>query len=264
MNDYMKHNIINYAWHQFLYGYDNQDRKNSLLSMVRDYPVKFDNEDAVAIYVDDFSLPNLEIGSDVNYFQVETVAREYLSIVIVDKIVEDSMRMIEIEKLEERMKSFIANINRIMINPGMEEIYSISELASILKDTKKFYYEEYIKLIETGKFQGNIFGLRLSFMDLNFFIKYYKKALNMNKHFSVLIDNHNTSTLVSQKAVNGIVTKRCTGDISMKVVTDPGDWKVYYDLTGQLAEVVHDYSGMELDDSYSKYLKKIRDKRIIG
>lgn len=262
MNDYMRYSIVEYAWHQFLYGYNGEERTKFLESMVDTHPVKIDG-DAAAVLVSDYSLPIVESSLECDKYQVMTLAREYMSVVLVDAIVEQSIRQVELDKLNDRMKSFIKVVNRLMINPGFDDIEDISEFSKILKEAKRFYSEEYVKLCQTGKFQGDITSLQLGFVDLNTFVTYYKKALGMKKHFSVIIDQQEVGAIISQKAINGIVTKRCTGDISMKVACQPEEWKTYYDLNGMFAEAVHDYSAVELDDSYAKYVKDLKKNRMI-
>lgn len=263
MNDYMRDSIVEHAWHQFLYGYEGEELTKFLQSMAEKYPVKLDNTEPVAIYIDEYSLPIVENPVKCDVFQVKTIAREYTSVLLVDQIVEQTMRQVELDKLNEKMKSFINAVNRLMINPGFCGVSDISEFSKILKEAKKFYSEEYVKLLQTGTFQGDITSLRLGFVDLNFFMNYYKRALNTRRHFSVVVDCKGSGALVSQQALNGIVTKRCTGDISMKIACEPDSWKSYYDLTGMLAESVHDYSAVELDESYAKYIKELRKKRMI-
>lgn len=263
MNEYMRDSIVEYAWHQFLYGYNTEQRKEFLQSMVDSHPIKLDNTEAVAVLVSDYSLPKVDNPVECDKYQVMTLAREHFNVVLVDAIVEQTMRQVELDKLNEKMKSFIKAVNRLLLSPGFDDIQDISEFSKVLKDVKKFYSDEYVRLLQTGTFQGDITSLRLGFIDLNSFAHYYKKALNTRRHFSVIIDHQNTEALVSQKAVNGIVTRRCTGDISMKIACEPQEWGTYYDLNGMFAEAVHDYSAVELDSSYADYVKQLRKKQMI-
>ena len=43
----------------------------------------------------------------------------------------------------------------------------------------------------------------------------------------------------------------------MKVATAPEDWETYIDTRDQLVEDVHDYSTIEVDDSYKNYGLKL-------
>lgn len=263
MNEYMRDSIVEHAWHQFLYGYNGEERTKFLQSMVDSHPIKFDSTDAAAVLISDYSLPIVDNPVKCDSYQMGSVAREHFSVVLVDAIVEQTIQQIELDKLNDKMKSFIKAVNRLLLNPDFDKIRSIEEFSKVLKDVKKFYSDEYIRMLQTGSFQGDITSLRLGFIDLNFFASYYKKALNMKRHFSVIIDQQKVGTVVSQQAVNGIVTRRCTGDISMKIACQPDEWKSYYDLSGMFAEAVHDYSAVELDDSYAKYVKELRKKHLI-
>jgi hypothetical protein len=263
MNEYMRDSIVEHAWHQFLYGYNGEERTKFLQSMADNHPIKLDSTDAAAVLISDYSLPIVDNPVKCDSYQMGSVAREHFSVVLVDAIVDQTIQQVELDKLNDKMKSFIKAVNRLLINPGFDDIHDISEFSKVLKEAKKFYSDEYIRMLQTGSFQGDITSLRLGFIDLNFFASYFKRALNMNRHFSVIIDQRKVGAVISQKAVIGIVTRRCTGDISMKIACEPRDWKTYYDLSGLLAEAAHDYSAVELDDCYAKYVKELRTKRMI-
>ena len=79
-------------------------------------------------------------------------------------------------------------------------------------------------------------------------------------YFGIIIDGSNDFSLETYKLVNGYVTRRINGDLSMKVVTDPEKWYTYYDNGGEFAEAVHDYGIVELDSSYSDRTKKMMKK----
>lgn len=257
MNAYMKSAIVTHAWHEFLYGYNNEDRKIFLNEMVEDYPIKIDNDQPAAVYINDFMLPVVSTDVVPERFRLEAVAREYLSFTLVNAIVEQSIKQVELEKLNNKMNAFIERVNRLFVSNSSFCIDSISSLRDALITSKDFYKEQYMKLMKNGCFDGDITSLPISFMDICSFARYYKKAIGMNKHFSVILDYDGTGAVVSQQAVNGLVTSRITGDYSVKVVCQPEEWKTFYDFGGQFAEAVHDYSVVELDDSYNNNMKKI-------
>lgn len=62
----------------------------------------------------------------------------------------------------------------------------------------------------------------------------FKKMINTNSHFSLIFDRQTPVSLVSQQAINGLVTRRINSDISLNVVCERNDCKTYYDLTGML------------------------------
>jgi len=256
MNAYMKSAIVTHAWHEFLYGYNNEDRKIFLNEMVEDYPIKIDNDNPAAIYIDDFMLPNISTSVNPERFRLEAVAREYFSFTLVNAIVEQSMKQIKLEELNNRMNKFIDRVNQLFVSNDDISISNISILRDALVTSKEFYKEQYMKLMKNGCFDGDVTSLPISFMDISMFANYFKRAIGMNRHFAVILDYQGTGAVVSQQAVNGLVTRRITGDYSVKVACQPEEWKNFYDFGGQFAESVHDYSVVELDDSFKSYIKK--------
>ena len=85
-------------------------------------------------------------------------------------------------------------------------------------------------------------------MELTTFMEMFKRMINTNCHFSLIFDQQNPSQLISQQAINGIVTRRINSDISMNVVCDRDKWNTYYSLDGMLAEPTHDYGDRNLED----------------
>lgn len=49
--------------------------------------------------------------------------------------------------------------------------------------------------------------------------------------------------------MNEYMKRRITSCFSMKVACDPNEWLTYYDLSGEIAEDLHDYINIELDSS---------------
>jgi hypothetical protein len=125
MNEYMKNSIVNYAWHQFLYARNTRERKEFLDIMVDDYPVKMDSDVPAAIYVGDFMLPIVERFDEPEMFRVQSVAREHFSFVLVSAIVEQAIRQVGIDVLNERMEKFIKNVNRLFVSNDDMEISDI-------------------------------------------------------------------------------------------------------------------------------------------
>ncbi len=258
MNEYTKRRIVTHAWHEFLYGYNGEERAKDLQDMCEMFPVSFDNTGAVAVYISDYSLPVVEDRVKCDPYQEKIIASEHLSLTILIAILNKSVKDIGIDELNERMSKFLERISSLFLEDRV--VVDIEELLEVLVRAREFYSSEYVKMVQTGKFQGNINDSGIKFMELIMFIENYKRALGMRGHFSVVIDQQQVGTVVSQKAVNTIINRRCCGDITMKVAVEPGEWKSYYGFNGQLAESVHDYSTVELDNSLYEHVKKLRLK----
>lgn len=259
MNEYMKDAIATHAWHEFLYGEAGEERKKFLDSMADDYPIKLDSNEPAVIYVDDFSLPKVDAVNPLDT-RVSSIAREYCSFSLVAALVEQTIRQNELSMLNEKLSRFIKSANRMFITDEDMSISDIEGLRNALLAGKKFYLENYTKLMETGNWYGDFSTLPISFIDLSTFVTSYKRALGRSAHFAFVLDYSGTGAIVSQKAVNGLVTKRIAGDAAIKVVCHPEEWKSYTDLNGILAEDVHDYSSVDLDGSFREYVNALRKK----
>jgi hypothetical protein len=261
MNEYMKDAIATHAWHEFIYCKNNEERKSFLDSMRDDYVIKLDSNEPAVVFVDDFMLPTIDIGMRTMDTRVKSIAREYLSFTLVAAIVEQTIQQNKLEELNQKMVKFIKDVNRLYINDDEFHISDVSGLLDALKKSKEFYRNHYVELMHTGEWSGDFSTIPISFMEFSMFITAYKRALGRSSHIGMVLDYQGSGAVVSQRAVNGIVTKRIAGDAPMKIVCEPGEWKTYHDLNGVLAEDVHDYSSIDLDGSHREYVKRLMNKR---
>lgn len=260
MNSYMKDSIATHAWHEFVYCKNNNDRKEFISSMVEDYPVRLDSSEPAVVCVDDFILPEVESFSTPDSFRVSATAREYCSFTLVAALVEQTIRQNELSMLNERLSKLIKDVNRLFLSNDEMEIKSIEELRNALIAGKNFYLENYYRLMETGNWLGDFSILPISFIDYSSFIKTYKRGIGLSSHFAIALDYQGSGAVVSQRAVNGLITKRIAGDSPIKVFCEPSEWKTYHDLNGVLAEDVHDYSSIDLDGSLKEHINSLRKK----
>ena len=88
----------------------------------------------------------------------------------------------------------------------------------------------------------------MPFLHLESFVSQYKRGLNNNSYFGIVIDKGADVSLESIRNVNLLVGLRINSYISMKIVVAPDKWDSYFDSDGQYIEAVHDYGVVELDD----------------
>ena len=248
MNDadeYLKKEIIEQSRHQFIYGKHNNRRKCLIDEIVHDYPVIRDENRPMAIYLDSIGLPKKD---DFNKDKITTISREYLYFSIADNILKSSSNILVDDKLERLF--FI--LNRYFVNHNFEEIKNINKLHSYIKDSKDFYLNGYLNGVI-----NDISSIALPFFQIDLFIEEYKKALNNNSYFGIIVDNKYDINSYSIRSLNDLIGSRINKDISMKIFTDPEDWPSYVDSNGNLVQLVHDYGTVEIDNSYSESIKKI-------
>lgn len=250
--------IVETNRHLFIYGYNTKERKKLLGELIKNYPIKLDTNSPSAIYLDQFSLPipeNLNSTSDITLLML---TREYLNLSITYNILNAIQNQVDSIELENRVSKLLMLVNRLYVNKKLEKIKDLDELIQSL-NTSKIVYLDCTKIyIDKGIIPKEKDNLQLPFIDLTAVVTYIKRLLNNNSYFAILLDCQEEVSKLSMRSINSLITKRCNADLSIKVVCEPEDWTTLYDLDNLLAEPLHDYGAVELDDSYSKYMKKLK------
>lgn len=257
--EYLKHEIMEQSRHQFIYGYDDIQRKWFLESIANCYPVVLDKEFPMAIYVTDFGLPKILAFNDrLDKNKIDLICIEFLYFSIASDILLKAKVANDVGMLNERIKKLIEVLNKCSINKDYPPIEDIDDLIKVLIQSKKFYKKYYMEYYGKGIETASINEIALPFMQFDMFIRYLKNAINNDSYFAIIIDKQKDIALSSTKAINGLVGSRINKDISIKIAVEPDKWDSYIDSNGQLIECVHDYGTVELDDSQSQYLKKLK------
>ena len=247
--EYLKRRIMNDSWHLFLYGYANKHRSEVLESLEKDYPLIPDSDKPVALYFNSLGIPKIDDDfSEKDRFLMEFSNREFIYFTIATKILEKSM-VFDINMLNERLARLIS-----LVNNGK----SVEQLLGEVKRTRDFYYENYLKYVKGLIGEIPIAELKLPYIDLTMFAMRYKECMNMSSHFTVIFDKQSPLSIHSVREINTLIGSRITGDISIRVAIEPDKWESYYDSYNGRIECPHDYSTLELDDSYQKYMKSLR------
>lgn len=265
MSEYTRKQIMEENRHQFIYSYNTEGRHRFLKDLERTYPILTDSTAPVAIYMEDFSLPlskptNQTINSEI----VRLIATEFLEFSISENIIR---RMLEQDKLNTsmyRINKLLERINRLYGNQKNLQARSLEELKSILEESRKMYSNYYVEYLQGDQSWFNPNSLRIPFINAVDLARKTKEALNITSYYGLIFEADKKMPLVSHQAINGFVTRRCNGDLSIKVATNPASWPTFYDLNGTLAENIHDYGTIETDDSYKVYTKQIQQSEIKG
>lgn len=256
--EYLKHTIMDQSRHLFLYGYDGSKRKQFLEDMASSYPIVLDKESPMAIYVTEFALPKIEsFNSGFDKYKIDLVSREFLYFSIVSDILLKTMETNDLTLLNDRISNLIVTLNKFL-NKDYSPMRDLNDLIKVLIESKEFYKRYYMEYYGKGNDILSINDIALPFMQFDMVIGRLKNALNNNSYFGIILDKQNDIALSSTKAINGLVGSRINKDISMKIATEPDKWTSYVDSNGQLVERIHDYGVVELDDSESQYLKRIK------
>lgn len=249
MTEVLESVIVGESRHFFIYGKNGEERAQLLKSIADKYPIVLDASTPACVYMEDFALP--VVTNPVDHFDklnTLTCAREFLSFAITHQLVSQFLRKNNIWDAKERVDQFIKRANRILKGHDYNDIKDLEDLIGCLKISKEFYSEEYKNLLQLGTTIGNTKDLPIPFMTLTTFMEMFKRMINTNSYFSLIFDQQTPIPLISQQAINSIVTRRINSDISMNVVCDRDEWETYYGLDGMLAEPTHDYGDRNLED----------------
>ena len=249
--------IIGQSRHQFIYGENGKMREDLLRDIVRDNPIVCDCNVPGAIYLENDYLIDDNSEDDIDIYRSCPIAREHFNFAICGKLLDDALST----DLNARSDQFLSRINSLFVDDDYGSIDDVDSLIRVLYQARDFYRDGYKIYLQTGEFPS-IDNLPIKFIDLNSFMRCYKRLLNNKSYFSVIVDQQSPISKLSKRAINDIVGKRINSDISMKVATSPEEWEIYYDLNGQLVENIHDYGVVELDDSFNQYVKKIKRERM--
>ena len=257
--EYLRKTIMEQSRHQFIYSYNDDRRKQFLQKLESEYPIVMNCNAPMCIYLNEFGLPKIPIEFDeLDNTRINTISREYLSFTIAHSILEKSKNNVDKDLLNSRLRKLLDLINKYNLNDDCKEITSIDELISAFEQSKLFYMSYYLEYFKNGNTTMSISDLPIPFLQLESFVSQYKRALNNKSHFGIVLDKQEDISTESTRAVNSFVASRINKDISIKAVVEPGNWETYISDNGQYIEAVHDYGIIELDDSQSEYVKRLK------
>lgn len=257
VNKIMENQIMSHKFHEFLYGYNTEERTNFLRAMEEHYPIIYGKNAPMGIYLEPYGISVCERGKEPvdreKSLMLGIASREYLKNLIAYNIVSHiENNSTVMGQIENEMLDFL---NSYQFN-RKEKVSSVQNYLKELRETLSICQETYSSILLNGTAHPQMYDFPSDFLDIGQFGEKIKKILNNNDQFNIIVNHHNTITLESAKAIMSIVNSRCAGTICMKVATDLEKWPTYRDLTGCFVENIHDYNIVELDDSYQKNLDK--------
>ena len=262
--EYLKQQIMCQNRHQFIFGYNNDVRRNFTEKLDREFPIKVDSNDPIGIYIRDFGLPKIDFDCTVlDNSRIDIVSIEYLTFTIFYNLLLKSIEDVGEDLLNVRIQKIFTMLNKYSINSGHTNIGNLQDLINIVEESKEFYRMYYIDYLTNGFIERTPDELALPFLHLESFVSKYKQVLNINSHFDIIIEKCEDTAISSIKAVNNLVGARINKDISMKIIVEPGMWDCYIASNNEHIDAVHDYGFIELDDSHGQYIKKLSSKNTI-
>lgn len=249
-NKYLKSEIMTQSRHLFVYGYTNANRTNFLQELENDYPLRLDTNKPVALYLNQFGLRAHEKTTNP---LAEIIAREYLNMIITEKIIM-KIRLLKNQEINNR----IMKLFRLM---SQERIEDLSDIQRQLHRSKETYIQMYSKVQEGLIDTISMSEIPIPFLQLEMVIKDLKEIMNIDSCFGIILDKKEPLSYNSTRSVNDLIGSRINKDLSIKVAIEPNDWETYIGNNGQYIEYPHDYGIVELDDSYQTYMKKLKKQQ---
>lgn len=257
MNKILESQIMTHKWHEFLYGYDTNERRQFLKAMEDHYPIVYGEDAPMGICLEPYGIEinkeNKELINQDNSIMLDITAREYLKNLIayhiISRIESNSVVMGQVES------EIIKFLNSYFFD-RKQKVSSVKNYLNALKDTLSIWKDNYDSILINGLPHSKVFEIPNDFLNILEFGNMLKEILNTNGQFNIIIDYKTKIALQSSKAIMSIVNSRCPGTICMKIATDPEKWPTYHDLNGRFVENPYDYTYRELDDSNQKLLEK--------
>ena len=229
--------------HKFVY-YD-YETKARFIDLDCVYKSELDSIHPIVICIYDEGLPNIDTTLKLDKEIIKSFHNRYYELLIFLEIIDDITNNIDNDMLNKKLK----RVFRLCSNLE-NDIDDIRVFRSLLIDSKYMYRDAYIEYMETGKldFYDKV---PIPFIMMDNIIPMIKKAIGLEKYFSVLIDLDKDKTVYDCMAINNYIASRCNGYLSINVLLNKNDnWKSYYSGNGQLIERIHDYT--EVDCTYNK------------
>lgn len=231
MNQYTKRRIIEDNYHQFLYGYNTEERTNFLKEIAREYPITLNKDCPQAIYMENFSLPTLKYSHEVDKDLLKTASEGYFDFCIYTQLLDEVLKTDYERELNGREQIFLKYVNDILLSSDFAKIENLISLRDAFLKAKNFYQQFYVSTITGETLMASYEELPISDIPLqDSYMRKFKSLINNPSYFALIIDQKEKMPIVSRKAINGYVTRRITSYFSMKVACDPNEWLTYYDL----------------------------------
>lgn len=184
----------------------------------------------VIVYLDDFGLPKKEVKKSFDNVTLNTICNEYLKFSIAIALLEKLKQEDLFYKLDS--KNFLDKINNCFLYDKTLTINSLDKLLEELKNTKKFYKEEYHYYLETGNFKGDLNNVKIPYLDFEVFISNFRKLIGNKSQLCILIDNKNDVSIKSKKCVNSLMYSKESKSFIINVLTLKDTWGTFDDLRG--------------------------------
>lgn len=236
----MTNRVIWESRHKFVY-YD-YESIDSLRELSNEYIAKLNSNEPIAIHIIDETLPEPSNNKLLDQYTINQFHERYYQLLIFLSIIDEIINHIDNKELNKCLSRLLNLISYC----SKKEIKDVKMLRTMLIDSKNMYKDAYIKYINTGVYGDFYKTIPIPFVLIDNTISTLKSKINLEKHFSVLLELQGEISQYTSRAINDYIASRCNGYLSINVLLDSNNiWKSYYSNNGQLIENIHDYTEMD-------------------
>ena len=248
--------------HMFLYGKNTPQREKTLKTIADKYPFIIGKDIPCVVYIDDIGLPAIKKStSNLDKDKINSIAMYYLEFAIIEAIL-NKIYLIEIPK------DFYEKITEIFSYFSKKEYENLSELIDGVKAGKNFwsdFFDSYLNIGDEDFYDRNSDRYDIVFAPfINSFTEELLEAASNKSAFQLIFDRKKEISIYSVQAINSLLGLRCNGSMNVKVACECDEWEHTGDCYGNVAEYVHDYTILELDNSLKEMMNKCREEFLNG
>ena len=228
----LEKSIIEKNAHQHICLNDEHEKNYIIEKFLKDYNIILNDTKPIAIKLEDFLLPEMEIDASLDSKLINVLSREHLYFAIIYQILKNIKEKFGDFVTTDLGNGFLKVINKVVVKDSSKQIKSINELLHALEESRYAYYEQYQEYLQNGTINLNKEHLTIPYAkDLQFWLYFIKKIINTEYYFAMLINIDENITKITESAINGIVAMPITSDLSVKLFLDSEEDFVDYDLS---------------------------------
>ena len=243
--------------HMFLYGRNTPQREKTLKTIADKYPFVIGRDEPCVIYIDNIGLPTIkEKAENIDENKISRISMYYLEFTIMGAILN------KVKLVTDIPVEFVNSMIDIFSYFSKNKHSNIDELLQGVKLGKEFWSAFYHSYLTTGndiEFDKKIDSLDIVFAPfMSRFIEEILEVANNKSPFQLVFNRKKEISIYSVQSLNSLLVLRCNGSMNIKIACECDEWETTADSYGNVAEFVHDYTILELDNSFQESMDKIK------
>ena len=249
--------IATNVYNMFLYGRNTPQREERLKSIADNYPFVFREDKPCVIYLDEIGLPVVtNKASSIKDEVIYKITSRFLDFCIVEAVLE---KLLIAKNFTEKDGQNIIDYFYFPIDGRPENLEGLIHNIRESKEVYKNGYFEYCINGDEEKLFSMVKKLDIQFMiSINDFLEVIQKITENQAPFMIIFDRKSKISFSSVQSINLLIRMRNIDCFCIKVACECDEWETQLDYYGNFIVGTHDYSTLELDNSFQQYLEKFQ------